>query len=214
VISGSLSKLKVPASITRLDRMVFWDRSSDSFPVGNTFRARVYPADRFKTIYHRPTRRETLSLHPRQKIGPSLLVKHLASGKTYALAGEDRLDSSDDTIYDTARSVHLVARGEVFREEVQGTGDDLGPLVRVSQGTLYGDLELRTEERVPDTHREQSGSFFLTCPNDLDLRLQDNDYFCSLKGSTAGMSFGYGSATLRRGSRWPGQSPGRRTRKT
>jgi hypothetical protein len=189
MISGSLAKLKVPASVTRLDTLCFWDRASDSFPVSNEFQGRVYPADRFKTIYQRPTRRETLSIPSTQAINTSHLVLHRAMNEVFAVSEVPRWDSSSDTVYDTARALHRVTQGRVYREATQGTGDNLGALVRSDEGVLYGDLELRTEVRLPDAHREQYGDYFLTCPYDSALILQDGDYFSFEDGFYSGKEF-------------------------
>ena len=187
MIAGSLQKLKIAAELSQVDSFTIWDRTSNSF--GEQFTARQYVADRFKSIYHRPTRRETIALPSSFSAPASLLVRNEATQDVFALSDIDRYDAAYDELYDNARALHRVSAGEVFREAVQGTGDNLGALVRSSVGILYADLELRTEENYPDAHREQYGNFFLTCPQDPSLVLQDGDYYVFSAGPYSGQEF-------------------------
>ena len=172
-LAGSLGNLKKSAALTRTEEFEPWYRAADVYLA--PFYGRLYPFDVFKTIYHRPTRRESLSIADPDVLPESHVVRHSASGDLFAVSTTGRFNVERATTYDRLFALHRVSRGNLTRYAVAGTGDDLGPLVADNLGAWYADLELRTEEAFPETHREQFGAFFLTSPYDSIYTLQDRD---------------------------------------
>jgi hypothetical protein len=168
----SLGILKKSASFFHTDSFEVWDDASSSFVPG--FIGRVYPFDRFKTIYHRPTRREMLGIPTDFTLPASKVIRHQVSMQVYLVSDTLKLDSEKEIAYDSAYALHRASRTfSVIRPTIQGSGDDLGPLVPVTVGTLHGDLELRTSEREQDAYEKFKGRFFVTLPNSIQIQRGD-----------------------------------------
>lgn len=168
----SLGVLKKSASFFHTDSFEVWDAASSSFVSG--FQGRIYPFDRFKTIYHRPTRREMLGIATDFSLPPSLVVRHVPSSQVYIVSDTLKLSSEKEIPYDSAYALHKVSyEFDLIRPTIQGSGDDLGPLVPVNLGLLHGDLELRTSEREQDAYEKFKGRFFVTLPNSVQIEKGD-----------------------------------------
>ena len=149
-----------------------WDDSLEDFAPG--FIGRLYPFDRFKTIYHRPTRRETLGVDVGTQIPGTKVIRHVASQEVFMVGETLRFDSDGNRLYDSAYSLHRpLGMFTLLRPETLGTGDNLGPLIDVNLGPLHADLELRTSEREQDAYEEFKGRFFLTAPDSKQIQKGD-----------------------------------------
>jgi hypothetical protein len=169
----ALGVLKRSASFFHTDSFEVWDSASSAFIPG--FTGRIYPFDRFKTIYHRPTRREMLGVPVDFSPPASLVLRHPATGEEYIIGETKKMDTDRDIPYDHAYALHRVLRTlSVVRPTIQGSGDDLGALVPVVVGLLHADLELRTSEREQDAYEKFKGRFFVTMPN--SIKVQKGDF--------------------------------------
>lgn len=173
----SLSRLKLAATFFHTESFDVWNRATDSWLSG--FTGRVYVFDRFKTIYHRPTRRETLGITRETVLPADLVIRHTVTGAVYMVSATDRTDVDHVQVYDRARALHLTTtQGDLIRYATQGTGIDLGPLVAQDLGKCYYDLELRSETADQVEYAVQLGDmigrYFLTVPDTAPI--QKGDY--------------------------------------
>ena len=169
----SLGILKGPATFFHTDSFSEWNPALERFDP--SFTGRLYPFDRFKTIYHRPTRRETLGVDDNVILPDSMVIRHDASGEVFIVGETLRFDSDGNYLYDRAYSLHRPSMFlDVIRPAIQGSGDDLGPLVSTSIGKLHLDTELRTAETERDAYEKFKGRFFITMPD--SLKIQKGDF--------------------------------------
>jgi len=156
-----LGALEKAATFFHSEEFEVWDISFEKFRPG--FVGRIYPFDRFKTIYHRPTRRETLGVGTDVVLPDSCVVRHCATNEVFMVSKIPHTDADHDVVYDTGVSMHRPSHLlDLVRPTIMGTGDDLGALQDVIVGKMYLDLELRTTERENDAYEKFKGRFFVT----------------------------------------------------
>lgn len=181
---SALSRLSLAASYFHGEEFQVWDQGTDTWSTG--FNGRIYVFDRFKTIYHRPTRRETLGITSSVTLPDDLVILHTATGTIYIISATNRTDVDQVNIYDRARALHRTnLKGDLIRYATAGSGDNLGPLVASDEGKIYYDLELRSEASDQMDYALQSGDmvgrFFLTAPR--SMALQPGDYLLTELGA-------------------------------
>jgi len=169
----------------RTDRFSFWDKGYDTF--GCEVDWRLFRADRFTTIYHRPTRRRQASIVPDGLFPESLVVRHEETQDVYIVSETKRTDSVRSGKYDTLVSLHLATepsggKGSIMRPTVTGPPGDLGVADLVSIATIYYDLELRTSSAEPETVDATQAMMFVTLPAWIDLR--EGDWLFTGQGET------------------------------
>ena len=189
-LSGSLSLLKQSAVIAQQETFVPWVRGTG---FSGSFLGRLYPIDRFKSIYPRPVQRETLGVMNSVSLPASQTIKHSATGYVYAVSSLKRCDVENDEVYDSLLALHRVEAGSLVRYSTLGSGDDLGPLTAETPVTVYANAELRTEYKLPDTHRASAGNFLVTTPEDSGLTIQAYDEI-TLNGKTYVLTEIYGDS--------------------
>lgn len=180
---SNLSRLKLAAKYFHGEIFENWARASNAWNTG--FEGRIYVFDRFKTIYHRPTRRETLGIAREVTLPSDLVLKHAATDVVYMVSATDRTDVDYVNIYDRARALHRASDlGTLVRYSTQGTEDNLGVLVAVSQGYVYYDTELKSDTSDQSAFALQQGDkvgqYFVTLPDSLPA--EDGDYILSSTG--------------------------------
>jgi hypothetical protein len=173
---SALSRLSLAASYFHGEEFKIWDRDTDAWSTG--FEGRVYVFDRFKTIYHRPTRRETLGIARTITLPADLVIKHAPTEVVYMVSATDRTDVDNVNIYDRGRALHRSQdKGDLIRYATQGTGDNLGVLAAGDQGKVYYDTELRSESSDQMDYAIQQGDmvgrYFVTLPNSLPAEAGD-----------------------------------------
>lgn len=175
-----LSRLSLASGYFQSDTFLSWDPSTDTF-LSEEFVGRLYPFDRFKTIYHRPTRRETLGVEPGVSVPAGLVIKHVPSDEVFIVTATERYDTDEDTVYDRAYALHRPEfHGRIHRYAVQGSGDDLGPEILQDIGPVYFDQELRADKKEGEAYQSFRGNFFVTYP--AGLGIQKGDFLVSDSG--------------------------------
>lgn len=176
----ALSRLKLASSYFQAETFETWDPLSDTFS-NTSFVGRLYPFDRFKTIYNRPTRRETLGVKVGVDVPEGGVIKHNQSGDVFIVTDTERYDVDNDVQYDRAYAIHRSRyHGKIVRYQTQGTGDDLGPELYTEIGPVWFDAELRADKAEDEAYQAFRGYFYLTFPISLDVR--DDDYLVADTG--------------------------------
>lgn len=135
-----------------------WDAATDTWSEWS--HGRLYPADRFKTIYHRPTRRETLSLPQGVSLPASKVFRHVTTAEVFMASETEHYDAADGQVYSNLYAVHRASlKSTVLRPTVSGTGDNLGPVSLIDQGVTYADVELRATDKDPADYALQLGNY-------------------------------------------------------
>ena len=135
------------------DSFESWLPATDTFSAAQ--QGRLFRADRFTTIYHKPTRRVQVSL---LSTWPASGVVRRTNGGEIMLLGEaERVElSQGSAAYDRLRQAHLIqaptgGAALYHAATVSGTGDDLG-LVSLGAGVkCYADLELQAVSDPPNS---------------------------------------------------------------
>lgn len=168
----TLSTLRKASTFFHTDQFSVWNPVHERFDPG--FTGRVYPFDRFKTIYHRPTRRETLGIRDSSSLPASRVIRHDVTAEVFIVGATLRSDSDNNRIYDIAYSLHRPSLlADLTRPTIQGAGDDLGPLVDIVVGKIHLDTELRTSEAENDAREKFKGQFFITMPSSYKVKQGD-----------------------------------------
>lgn len=176
----ALSRLKLAAQYFQAETFLTWDSATDTFST-TSFVGRLYPFDRFKTIYSRPTRRETLGVKESVAVPEGGVIRHNQSGDTFIVTDTERYDVDDDKQYDRAYAIHRARyHGKIVRYQTQGAGDDLGPELYTEIGPVWFDTELRADKQEDEAYHAFRGYYYLTYPITLDVR--DDDYLVSDSG--------------------------------
>lgn len=159
------------------DQFVGWDAMSDTFSaIAQT--GRLFRTDRFTTIYHRPTRRSTLSLLGEWPA--SGVVRRVFGGEVLLVGANERQEIiGGSVVYDRLRQVHFVqqpsgGKGDYYPASVSGSGDDLGVVTLGPAEPLYLDLELHAVNEPAAAVDYVVGKFLLT--HSANAALQAGDY--------------------------------------
>lgn len=148
------------------DSFLSWDPATDTWS-DEGITGRLFRADRFTTIYHRPTRRSTIT-QLFGKVPASLVVRRELGGETFLLSATERTEVEHGVeVYDSLRASHLVTSpsgglAQLLAAVVSGTGDDLGPVVMTPAEAAYVDFELRTTAASPDSTDYAIGRYLMT----------------------------------------------------
>lgn len=126
---------------------------------------RLDPTDRFLSNYNRPTRKRMLYVDFTEDLGPYDVIRHKLTGEVYLL-GVERKDQQLGSPTIQLLICHLATPGKsaglatIQRSTVLGTGDDLGWVQMVDDGTAYVDLELRTTSSEPGSKEVEIGRYY------------------------------------------------------
>ena len=143
--------LSTPAEFFMQDTFSAWDPATETFPT--SFIGRMERIDRFKTIYNRPTRRETLTFKNGVTMPASGVIKRDSTGEIFLVSSTIQSEYWGGTEnYENLATLHRVtpeAGGAAAYHAVTtaGSGADLGPVSLAAAVPCYVDLELRTMQR-------------------------------------------------------------------
>jgi hypothetical protein len=140
--------LKTAAGFFQHESFSPWDADTDTF--GPSFIGRLQRVDRFRTIYHRPTRRQQLAFQADVTLPTSGIVRHDPTGEVFLLSGTLETEwHKGDQLYERLVALHRASPpsgglGSYQPTQVLGAGDDLGVVVLGASQPVYYDTELRT----------------------------------------------------------------------
>jgi hypothetical protein len=170
--------LAASAARWRNDEFSYWDPATNLFST-TTVLGRLFRADRFTTIYHRPTRRSTIGLL--EAAPASGVVRRRLGGDIFLLSDTQRQEVfQGDHVYDTLRASHLVTApsgglAEFHPATLAGTGDDLGAVSLATAVPVYLDLELQTAVSPNDSEETLSGRWLINYSR--NVAPKPGDYF-------------------------------------
>ena len=139
--------LKTAATFFNHESFSAWDPVTDTFI--DPFIGKLRRIDRFQTIYHRPTRRQTLSCQQPTSVASGVL-RHDPSGDLFIVSDSVEPEYwKGEQVYEYVSRLNRVEApsgglGDYHQAQVLGTGDDLGEVVLAAAEPIYYDLELRT----------------------------------------------------------------------
>ena len=179
--------LKTAAGYFLQEPFLKWNPATDTF--GDQFIGRLQRTDRFRTIYHKPTRRQKLSFQDTTLTMPaSGVIQHYQTGYIYltsTLIEEEYWKG--DQYYESLCALHLTqepsgGKGTYVSVTTSGTGDNLGAVVLTESAPIYYDLELRTVGEEPGTEEIYTGKLIATfssnvSPSPGDFFLLDSEYY-------------------------------------
>lgn len=172
--------LKASARRWALDQFAPWNATTDAFDLVNTLQGRLFRADRFTTIYHRPTRRSWVSWW--EATYPSSgVVKRVGTDEIYLVSEtlRDEVLQGKET-YDLLRQTHLVTPpsgglGAFYQVVTLGTGEALGVVTKAAPVPIYADLELQGVTAADETEDVTVSRFLLV--HSRNVSPQPGDYF-------------------------------------
>lgn len=140
--------LRTSTTFFQHDLFVPWDAATNTF--SGSVAGRLHRIDRFKTIYHRPTRRQKLSLAEDAVVPASGVIRHAKTGEVFlvSLLEEDEVWQGE-TVYERLVTLHRAVPYSggyaVFKPvTVSGSGDDLGIVSLTNVQHAYVEVELRS----------------------------------------------------------------------
>lgn len=173
--------LRTTASRWAQDRFAPWDASTNRFLEGSLsqIKGRLFRADRFTSIYHRPTRRAFIGL---LGDGPeSGVVKRLGTDEVYLVSDTAKTEVYQGKfVYDQLRQSHLVTPpsgglGGYYAATTAGVDDDLGAVSLGLSFPTYLDLELQGIAVSEETEDVVVPRFMLT--HSRNISPLEGDYF-------------------------------------
>lgn len=159
------------------DRTLFenYDQSTNSW-AGTFFHGQLKLADKFQTIYHRPTRKRMLYCAPGSEPTGSV-VRVVETGETF-MVGALQTDVHDDQHYRNVYALHRPrGQGTITRRVPVGPSNNPGWAVSQLLGTFWMDFELRSTNEKEDAIPSQRGSYFCTLPYGTDVQPGDLLFF-------------------------------------
>ena len=159
--------LKVAAERFSNDSFIPWLADTDTFDVDNPIKGRLFAADRFTPIYHRPSSRKFATLQT-DAIPDSYVVKRDLTGEIYLVSEILHTEMlQNDRIYDRLRVMHSVsnpsgAKASYHAAAVSGTGDDLGFVSLATAVDCYLDTELHSIIDERETESASLSRFLVT----------------------------------------------------
>jgi len=167
--------LKVAAQRFQDETYDLWDSGLDDF-VG-TMVGRLFRVDRFKTIYHRPTRRQKMTVKDMGSLPDSMVIRRQLDGEVFIVCDTNEREFWAGQNYDNVITVNRVAgKGSLVKARVLGSGDDLGAVNLNLEIPTYLDFELRTATDEPGTQDIFIGNYIAVfSKNAADAR--PGDYF-------------------------------------
>ena len=126
---------------------------------------RLDATDRFLSNFNRPTRKRMLYVDFEEDLNEYDVVRHKMTGEVYLL-GVERKDQQLGSPTVQLLICHLATPGKsaglatIQRSTVLGTGDDLGWVKMVDDGSAYVDLELRTTNSEPGSAQVEIGRYY------------------------------------------------------
>ena len=140
--------LKTSASYFLKDTFEAWDASTNTF--SGEIPVRLHRADRFKTIYHRPTKRQKISVMQGVSLPSSGVIRHTATNEVFLTSVFEETEIwQGQEVYEKLVTLHraepLSGGYAEFRPvTVSGSGDNLGAVSYSVPEHSYAELELRT----------------------------------------------------------------------
>lgn len=158
-----------------------WDSSLEAFDSSHAAQlfGRVFRIDRFTTIYHRPTRRKSLTFSPDVVLPSSRVVKHVSSGDVYILSETEQKEEIEGQIYDRVIAGNRATGpsgglGMLYRPTIVGSPGDPGEAEFTLVSSVHMDIELRSVAVEGGTEGIETGSYFVTLP--ANAGAVDNDW--------------------------------------
>ena len=177
-----LSRLSLAAGFFHDERFDLWDTLLNDW-VTEAFTGRLYVFDRFKTIYHRPTRRETLGIKPGVPSPAGQVIRHSSTGDIFIVTQTERFDADADKVYDRAFALHRpIGLGTLERYDSTGTPPDMGEEVPIHSEPVWYDIELRTDAEDDEAYQSYHGNYFLTMP--MSTTVRKGDWILGVDGAT------------------------------
>jgi hypothetical protein len=163
-----------------------WDAVNEAFVSG--FTGRLTRIDRFRTLYHRPTRRQKLTFSKDVSLPSSYVVKRDADDEVFVVSETlEREFWRNDDNYDNVVTLHRVVgpSGGVVEHHAartSGAGDDLGAVTVANVGPGFADFELRTTQREDVTEDVELGNYLVTYSKGIAAQVGDylkfgDDYY-------------------------------------
>jgi hypothetical protein len=146
------------------DRLQCWNPTTDTF--GDEFIGRIERVDRFKTIYNRPTRRETLTFVDGITLPDSGVIKRVDTNEVFLVSETIHTEIwQGEQTYEHIVALHRVtpsSGGVAVYQEIgtSGVGEDLGQVSVQSQTPVYLDIELRTLVQERDAVEVETEQLF------------------------------------------------------
>jgi hypothetical protein len=140
--------------------------------------------DAFVSLWHRSTRREHLYFLPEAEqqydLTQAVVLRHDNSGTLYLISETIERDYwINDSQYVTMVRAHRVVPpsggpAQFFPVRVQGSGDDLGPVVIGPAQACYADTELRSTHKTEDSEETSIGEYFVAYSRNIEE--QEGDF--------------------------------------
>lgn len=139
----------------------------------NAFRAQIKMADKFTSIWNRPTRKRVLYSAP-GATPTATVIRLSATGQIY-MVGTQHHDAIFNAHHRDVTGLHMPSGTAVVTRLVPaGPSNNPGWGVVTAVGTTYGDAELRSVDENQDRQVLSYGHYVLFFPRDFDIRRQDN----------------------------------------
>lgn len=172
--------LKVAAERFSNDSFIPWNATTNTFDDLNPINGRLFAADRFTPIYHRPASRKYASLQT-ANIPTSSIVKRDLTDEIYIVSQILHTEMlQNDRVYDRLRVMHSASNpsggeAEFYSAAVSGTGVDLGVVTLSTALPCYVDTELHSMTDGRDTQSSTLARYLIT--HSTNIAPQPGDYF-------------------------------------
>jgi hypothetical protein len=170
--------LKTAAQAFHGDRFYGWDATTDTFT--RPFYGRLFIADRFKTIYNRPTRRQKLTMPEGVRLPASYVIRRQQDSEVFLLSTlVEKEYWKGVEHYDSIGTVHraMPDTGGAATHHAYGTtgsGAALGTVGVTASTKVYVDLEMRTTESEDLTEKLKTGHY--VCYHSVNVEFTPGDY--------------------------------------
>jgi len=156
-----------------------WDPATNTFLPG--LQGRFHRADRFKTIYHRPTRRHKISLTGDTALPASGVIRHTKTQEVFltSVLEEEEIWQGQE-VYERLVTLHRAVPfsggyAQFHPVTVAGSGDNLGEVSYAAFDPAYIEIELRTASDEKDSLDVSIGDF--NCHLSRNITPDPGDYF-------------------------------------
>ncbi len=173
------TSIAISAGFFKRETFSVWDQVTKSFGP-RTLTGRKKRIDAFVSLWHRSSRREHIYVRPGDSI-ENLLALRSASGVVYLVSGTSESDSwqGDGNTYEKLLRCHKVTLpsggpSAHFPVSVEGSGDDLGPVVIGPSVLGYADTELRSTSEPREQLQVAEAEYFVAYTG--NWRVQDGDF--------------------------------------
>lgn len=138
---------------------------------GDTFMGQLKLADKFQTIYHRPTRKRMLYCPP--EVAPSPVIRVGTTGEIF-MVGSLQQDSHANVHYRNVYALHRPAGiGVITRRAPAGPANNPGWAVETEVGPTWWDLELRSTNENEESTPFHRSFYFGTFPSNSAIQRFD-----------------------------------------